>query len=135
MYSTLVCSFSQLSELFGRTDQSEPTGRSISTLSSRAWSWQPTTYVWCFCLSFQFLEYNFCTEFLCRFYQGFMFMFILIWILISSFGAGEWPARRKESFLIGQFEFAAILSNTRSSAICCIFSCRKLFKLKNENSK
>ena len=38
MHRTLVLSFSQLSELFG--DWSKPTGRSISTLSSRAWSWQ-----------------------------------------------------------------------------------------------
>ena len=84
IYRTVVFSFSQLSELFGKTDWSKPMDRLISTLSSQAWPWQLCLMVWCFCLSFQFLEYNFCTEF-----NGFMFMFILIWISISSFGTGE----------------------------------------------
>ena len=70
MYRTLVLSFSQLSELFGGTYWSEPTGRSISTLSSRAWPWQLCLMLAWAIFGIQFLQW---IQFLC--------MFILIWIL------------------------------------------------------
>ena len=65
MYRTLVVSFSKLTELFGRTNRSEPTGRSISNLSLRLApsflaNLKKQRWIWCFCLSFQFLQCNFC---------------------------------------------------------------------------
>ena len=65
MYRTLVVSFSKLTELFGRTDRSEPTGQSISNLSLRLApsflaNLKKQRWIWCFCLSFQLLQCNFC---------------------------------------------------------------------------
>ena len=68
-------------------------------------------YVWWYSLSFQFLEYNFGCNFalnfcvcLCLFWFEFRFQVLALEKYPTDM---TWLAGRKESFLIGQFEFAA----------------------------